>query len=92
MSLVQLQGPVVEADWVIKNLNGSNLVILDATLPKAVSSDGSTDLPQLQISGARFFDIKRQFSDFEATYPNTCQGKRHLIAQQEKLVSIMIQR
>lgn len=75
MSGIQIQTPVVEVDWLRRNLNASNLVILDATLPKAVASGSEENLTELQIPRARFFDIKNEFSHVEARYPNTWPGE-----------------
>jgi len=72
---VQIDVPLVEVEWLKEHLDMDNLVILDATLPKAIAGDTSKDLPTKRIPGARFFDIKNIFSDTSATFPNTWPGE-----------------
>ncbi|WKK67421.1 sulfurtransferase [Lutimonas zeaxanthinifaciens] len=84
MSEIQIKTPLVETDWLRSNLNASNLVILDATLPKAVQGN-TVELPQVQITGARFFDIKNEFSDVHATYPNTWPGEKAFVEAARRL-------
>ncbi|MEQ9468055.1 MAG: sulfurtransferase [Ekhidna sp.] len=60
---------IVSADWLIENLNLPNLVILDATLakPKGMEPDVPKDV---QIQGAKFFDIDSRFSDASIGLPH----------------------
>lgn len=60
---------LVSVNWLYKNFEADNLVILDATIPK-VGGEVSTQ-PNTQIRTARFFDIKKKFSDTAAPFPNT---------------------
>ncbi len=71
METLQLNGPLVSVQWLSDNLNDANVIVLDATLPKAVKGDSSGGISEERISGARFFDIKNTFSVSTATYPNT---------------------
>ena len=75
MDKIQLDKPLVEAGWLKKHLDADNLIILDATLPKAVTGNTIEEVPNQRIPGARFFDIKNVFSDTSATYPNTWPGQ-----------------
>ena len=69
MSKVSILESIVSAKWLNENLSASNLVILDASIPKATSS---TDISSaIQIPQTRFFDIKNKFSDTSAPFPNT---------------------
>ncbi|MCA0931652.1 sulfurtransferase [Lutimonas saemankumensis] len=79
-----IKTPVVEADWLLRNLGASNLVVLDATLPKAVKGK-AVESPKEQIKGALFFDIKKEFSDVNAIYPNTWPGENEFIAAARRL-------
>ncbi|WP_431157793.1 sulfurtransferase [Winogradskyella poriferorum] len=56
---------LVTVDWLLEHLNHDNLIVLDATISKIINEDSES------ISGARFFDIKGQFSDLNATFPST---------------------
>ena len=62
--------PVVSVDWLKYNFDVENLIILDGTIPKVGKKPKDLEERQ-QIKGARFFDIKKVFSDQNATYPNT---------------------
>ncbi|MGB0896017.1 MAG: sulfurtransferase [Flavobacteriaceae bacterium] len=65
-----MSSPLVSSDWLQKNLSDPNLIILDASQQdnKAglVASSGN-----LQIVGARVFDIKNTFSCSNSPFPNT---------------------
>lgn len=60
---------LVSVSWLKKHINNPNLVVLDATIP-VVTDNSQTDAAKV-ISGARFFDLKKVFSDTGATLPNT---------------------
>lgn len=62
--------PLVTVDWLSENLNTPNLVILDVSLESNVANI-EVDFPNLQIKGARYFDLKGKFSDLENELPNT---------------------
>lgn len=70
MENTHIKSPLVQAQWLAENLHNNDLIILDATLPKAVSGDGN-GVSTHRIPGARFFDIKNTFSISTAPYPNT---------------------
>jgi len=71
MNQIELQKPLVEAKWLKDNSDVSNLIIIDATLPKAVAKGKDSKTGKVQIPGARFLDIKGKFSRMEAPFPNT---------------------
>jgi len=66
---MKIESPLVSAEWLHKNQANPTIIILDATLPKA--TDKSAQTADEQIVGARFFDIKKTFSEVSATFPNT---------------------
>jgi len=69
MSL-KIKNPIVSVTWLKEHLEDKNLIVLDATIPKVGKKP--TAIEELNsIKGARFFDIKKVFSDQNATYPNT---------------------
>lgn len=70
MSLSKFPTPIVSVDWLSKNMDEPDLIILDATIQKvgAVNSDENEN--HLGISGARFFDIKKKFSNKNTDLPN----------------------
>lgn len=65
-----MNSPLVSTDWLAERLGDPELVILDATLakPKAAASDVPN--ADLQIPGARFFDIDKEFSDHGIDLPH----------------------
>lgn len=62
--------PIVSVQWLLDNLSASNLVILDATIPKVGQSTSDLD-SNIGIEKALFFDIKKVFSKKDAPFPNT---------------------
>ena len=85
MDKVQINTPLVEVEWLKEHLEIDNLIVLNATLPKAVAENTSKNLPAKRIPGARFFDIKNIFSDTSATFPNTWPGEGAFIEAAQKL-------
>lgn len=75
MESLKIKEPLVEVKWLREHMESTGLIILDATLPKAVADKTSVTEPSMSIPGARFFDIKNVFSDTSAAYPNTWPGK-----------------
>lgn len=60
---------LVSVSWLKEHINNPNLVVLDASIP-VVTGNSQKDAANV-ISGARFFDLKKVFSDTGATLPNT---------------------
>jgi thiosulfate/3-mercaptopyruvate sulfurtransferase len=61
--------PVVSAEWLSENLDIPNLVILDAST-KENKSGLTTQFPDIQIKGARPFDMETTFLDKNSSIPN----------------------
>jgi thiosulfate/3-mercaptopyruvate sulfurtransferase len=68
-----------------KILNDPNLIILDTTIPKVTSSNRSNSIEKKYIKGARYFDIKKTFSDQESKMPNTLPTPEHFEKECRKL-------
>ena len=68
-----------------KILNDPDLIILDATIPKVTSSNGSNSNEKKYLKGARFFDIKKTFSDQESEIPNMLPTPAHFEMECRKL-------
>ncbi|WP_299099831.1 sulfurtransferase [uncultured Winogradskyella sp.] len=64
-----LNTPLISVNWLIENKKASNLIVLDATINKVIDSDSK------RILKARFFDIKKKFSDVSAPFPSTLPSK-----------------
>ncbi|MBL4862364.1 MAG: sulfurtransferase [Crocinitomicaceae bacterium] len=62
--------PLTSSLWLKNNLGHSELIILDAS-QKSNQADLKSDFENTQIKGARFFDLKNDFSDQHSEFPNT---------------------
>ncbi|MBR9757238.1 MAG: sulfurtransferase [Algicola sp.] len=60
---------LISVSWLKAHLNDENVIVLNATLPKATAIGKHTETQQ--IPNARYFDIKTKFSDVRARFPNT---------------------
>ncbi|MES2852236.1 MAG: sulfurtransferase [Bacteroidota bacterium] len=76
--------PIVSVAWLQANLKNPNVIILDASL-KENQSNLKTGLENIQIKGARFFDIKNTFSDTANPLPNTLQSPKQFETEAKKL-------
>ncbi|MGB1307833.1 MAG: sulfurtransferase [Oceanihabitans sp.] len=76
MTTISISESLVSVEWLQENANASNLVILNATIPKVTSS---TTIPseENQIPNSLFFDIKNKFSAVDAPFPSTFPSAEH---------------
>ena len=86
MNKIEFTAPLVDSSWLRSRLNTSNLLILNATLPKAGSTAGDPESFDLSISNSRFLDIKNNFSQLNAVYPNTMLHEESFIKAAKELV------
>ncbi len=75
--------PLVSVQWLSQHINNSNLIVLDATIPK-VGTNSDTNQGK-QILGARFFDIKKTFSNTNSKFPNTFPTAQQFQTEAQKL-------
>ena len=61
--------PVVSVEWLAQNFDNPDLVILDTSM-KDNKSGLKTEFSDVQIKGARFFDLKDAFCDLENNLEN----------------------
>ncbi len=61
--------PLISADWLFKNIDDPNLIILDSS-PENNVSGLVAEYPTIKIKGARNFNIKKTFSVQESEIPN----------------------
>lgn len=61
--------PIVTVEWLQKNLSQPNIVILDAS-PKENKSGLKTSFADVQLPGARYFDLENDFSRKDTDLPN----------------------
>ena len=59
---------LVSSDWLKENINNPNIIILDATLVNQRAKQPET-IKNIQIKGARYFDLKFKFSDVSNDFP-----------------------
>ena len=64
-----MKSNLVSVDWLKDHLNDDNLIILDATIPKA--NDKTAVFTTECIPTTLFFDLKKVFSDQTTNFPNT---------------------
>ncbi|WP_025743714.1 sulfurtransferase [Aquimarina pacifica] len=69
MNTLEITQPLVSIDWLSKHLNHPNLIVLDTTIPK-IASQKAEQYSGLGIKNARFFDIKKTFSNINTEIPN----------------------
>lgn len=69
MSDIVLKNPLVSAEWLYEHLDAPNLIVLDASLPKA--GMGEDTLSPSLIEGARYMDLKNRWAQKDAGFPNT---------------------
>lgn len=68
--------PLVSVSWLSQNLNAPNLVVLDVSLESNIANI-KVEFPGIKIKGARYFDLKRNFSDLESRLPNTLPNPKY---------------
>ena len=83
MKKIVLNKPLVSVDWLNSNLGASNLIILDATIPKVTGGGGSIN--EEQIPTSRFFDLKNKFSDVSAPFPTTFPSEEQFTKSAQEL-------
>lgn len=76
--------PIVSATWLFDNLENPNLVILDAS-PSENKSNLIPEFTNIQIKGARKFDMENVFLDKENPIPNMIPSERIFEAECQKL-------
>lgn len=79
MKPIDLYSPLVSAEWLNINIEASNLVVLDATINKVINNTSE------RIPCARFFDIKKKFSDINARFPSTVPSVKQFQAEARQL-------
>ena len=67
--------PVVSATWLFENIENPNLIILDAS-PRENKSNLIPEFTDIQIKGARKFDMENVFLDKENSIPNMIPNER----------------
>jgi len=76
--------PIVSTNWLFEHLENPNLVILDAS-PKDNKSNLVPEFTNIQIKGARQFDMERVFLDKDNPIPNMIPDEKVFEAECRKL-------
>ncbi|TRX39706.1 sulfurtransferase [Flavobacterium restrictum] len=76
--------PIVTAAWLNSHLNDENIIVLDARLEQNQANLDNQN-PDVQIKGARLFDIKNNFSDTTNPLPNTFPTEEQFTLGSQKL-------
>ncbi len=69
--MLKVPNIIVDSQWLKEHLGHDQLIILDATIPKVTVSKRIETKVNAAIPTSRFFDIKKEFSDTSADFPNT---------------------
>jgi len=75
MNALKITKPLVSISWLLEHIDHPNLLLLDGTIKK-VTSKGSEDIKDQKIKNARFFDIKKVFSDLDSDIPNMLPSEK----------------
>ena len=73
------RAPLVSVEWLKSHINSDELVVLDATINKVIDTSSE------RIPNARFFDIKKNFSDVNARFPSTIPDVNQFQIEARKL-------
>jgi thiosulfate/3-mercaptopyruvate sulfurtransferase len=79
-----MKSPIVSVQWLKENLEDPDLIILDSSL-QVNQSKVLAKHQNIQIVGARFFDIKNDFSDTTNPLPNTLPTPESFAKAAQKL-------
>ena len=77
-------GPLVTVDWLHHHINDNDLIVLDASQEK-VQSNQEAESKNIRIPGARFFDLKNDFSDPNSQFPHTFPSENQFETNCRKL-------
>ena len=83
MKKIKITEPLVSVNWLDNNLGASNLVVINATIPKVTGAGVSIN--EGQIPTTRFFDLKNKFSDVTATFPTTFPSEEQFTKSAQEL-------
>lgn len=81
---ISISEPLVSVNWLHKNLEATNLVVLNATIPKVVTGS-ETNSEKHQIPNTRFFDIKKKFSNVEDAFPSAFPSAEQFTSSAQEL-------
>lgn len=82
---IKITSPIVSVNWLYKNRNATNLLIFNATIPKATEKVKKESIVEKQLKNTRFFDLKNVFSEQEALYPNTLLSAKKFEIEAQKM-------
>lgn len=81
---MKIDSPLVSVKWLKNHLEETDLVILNASIPK-VSNASKNIFDEHLIPKSRFFDIKTKFSDTSAPFPNTFPSEKQFTREAQLL-------
>ena len=86
MKSTPLNSPLVSVEWLLSKLHDPNCIILDATMQSPIAPPKKVlEVPEDQIPGSRYFDIKMVFSDTSSGLPNTIPSANLFETEAQKL-------
>lgn len=79
-----MTAPLVSVEWLKEHIDNPGLIVLDASMKGNVSGLQPKN-PDIQIKGARYFDLKGKFSDKSSHLPNTLPSAEAFAAAAREL-------
>ncbi|MEH6680940.1 MAG: sulfurtransferase [Sediminicola sp.] len=76
--------PIVSISWLNQHLSDGDLVVLDGSIQENIS-DLTPSYTDIQIKGARYFDIKNSFCAKDTDLPNMLPSPEEFTAECQKL-------
>jgi thiosulfate/3-mercaptopyruvate sulfurtransferase len=83
MAKLLIKHPTVSVEWLSSHLESENLVVLDGSIKEV--DNPSSNVSEVQIPNARFFDLKTAFSDVAAPFPTTFPSEAQFTEEAQKL-------
>ena len=82
---IKIDQPMVSANWLYRNKDATNLVVIDATMKHITWEKNKFENEHIQIKSARYLDIKTVFSDVSAPFPNTMLSAKNFQEKARRL-------
>lgn len=82
---MQFDSPLVSVEWLVRHLEDSNLVLLDASMDKVVGMTPRVYEQPCCIAGARQCDLEQRFIDADSPLPHTLPSETVFTQQAQRL-------
>lgn len=82
---MHIDSPLVSVEWLVRHLDDSNLVLLDASMDKVVGMTPKVYEQLFCIPGARHCDLENRFIDANSPLPHTLPSETVFTQQAQRL-------